>query len=310
MALREVRAVVTPPPLAFSVFAARSQNRSDRCQQNPDVGKQGPISDVPKLHPATFRIADAVPTIDSPCPRYPRTNRKKHLPLAGLVQLKLLGNDWPRADEGHVADQNVPKLRELVQARAAEKLPQHRNTRVGAIRNLEVIPAIQIVKSRTFIENPFRVGSHGSQFEATETASSEADALMLKKRSSARLQSDQSGEQSNKRSDDADSRCGDRNVETPLDLGRETCATGARQLHQREIPTPHYNRIVPSKHLRRHDGKEVAVKQKREISDQTHRGTAERAGNQDGPGLMLLNRRSNQQPRAFLRIRLDVYGDN
>ena len=52
-----------------------------------------------------------------------------------LERLRLVGNAWPRADERHVAAQDVDQLRQLVETRLAQPVTERRD-RVAARSSL------------------------------------------------------------------------------------------------------------------------------------------------------------------------------
>ena len=95
-------------------------------EQDPDVKGEAPVLDVPGIQLEAILERQRV----APTHRGPAGDAGAHLvttPLTVRVVREVLDEERPRAHEAHVATQDVPQLRELIDARRAEEAPEPRD---------------------------------------------------------------------------------------------------------------------------------------------------------------------------------------
>ena len=99
----------------------------------------------------------------------------------------------PRADEAHVAAQDVQELRQLVEAELARITPPTRVTR-GSLRILKTGPRrlVELLERRLAL---LGVGHHRAELEEAEAPAAESDALLHEEHRAARVELDDEGEQ-------------------------------------------------------------------------------------------------------------------
>src|SRR5258706_14478550 len=94
--------------------AARKDGR-DRAEEDLGVERKAPVVDVGEVQRHPFLEArDVVPARDLPEAGHAGLHREP-APLPALVARHLVGKRRPRADERHLALQDVPELRHLVE---------------------------------------------------------------------------------------------------------------------------------------------------------------------------------------------------
>src|ERR1700733_3002803 len=111
-----------------SVRVARSHHFQDRPDQNHEIKSQAPVVDVPKVKIKTVfhkrdlsgsatRAVDLRPTGYSRLDVMPECIFRQQLTIVAVV------SDGMRtgADKGHVADQDIEKLRQLIDAGGADQ---------------------------------------------------------------------------------------------------------------------------------------------------------------------------------------------
>src|ERR1700735_1964793 len=81
--------------------------------------------------------------------------------------LFLIGDEWPRADQMHVPNEDIEKLRNLVQVSAPKEAPHARKSRIHDFRR-----SIGIVL--------MGADGHGSEFIQNENPPAMADAVLSK----------------------------------------------------------------------------------------------------------------------------------
>ena len=95
------------------------------------------------------------------------------------VALDFLGDDWTRADEAHIAADDVPELRQFIEAGLPEEGPELRDSRV--VFELEVLLPLFAglgIFLEVFFEGFLRVRDHRLKLVAREQHAVLADALM------------------------------------------------------------------------------------------------------------------------------------
>src|ERR1043166_792333 len=104
-------------PMTSSVALTRAftgQNRGDGAEEDLEVERRRPVVDVlqVELHPAVE--VDVVAAADLPEAREPRLHRQPSS-VPPVIRRDLLGDRRPRPDQAHVALQDVPELRDLIE---------------------------------------------------------------------------------------------------------------------------------------------------------------------------------------------------
>src|SRR5919202_85875 len=126
----------TPPPTVPGgsrcrrlVRPAPRHHRRQRPQDQPHVRPQGPVGDVQVVELDHLLERDARAAQD--LPQAGEARRQVDARAQPAVQLAMLGLDErARADEAHLALEDVPELRELVEARDPQQTPDARDPRV------------------------------------------------------------------------------------------------------------------------------------------------------------------------------------
>src|SRR5437773_6050488 len=107
----------------------------EREHENLHVQPQGPALDVISVKTNYFfEVGHRAPPFDLPQSRYPGLRSKTAkvvIAVVGEVGLK----KRPGAHERHISHQHIPKLRQLVEAPAAQPAPELRHPRI--VGNLE-----------------------------------------------------------------------------------------------------------------------------------------------------------------------------
>lgn len=138
----------------------------------------GPVADVPGVHGDAFFVGGVAAAAGLP---HAGDAGQDHAVLAEVfaVALDLGRDDGPRADETHVAADDVPELRELVEAGLAQEGAELRDARV--VLELEVgFPFLAGlgVLGEVFLEGLLGVRDHGLELVAREEPAVLADALV------------------------------------------------------------------------------------------------------------------------------------
>jgi hypothetical protein len=97
------------------------------------------------------------------------------------VSQKLFSNNWPRSNEAHLPAYNIPKLRQFVQARAAQKSPDSCYARIVTKFVIAEPFSLQLRLSFQHVaQDPVSVRHHRSKLQAIESFAILADASMTK----------------------------------------------------------------------------------------------------------------------------------
>src|SRR6266850_4676907 len=113
-----------------SVGACTEKNGPRGLQKDFDIQPKGPpfrILEVQTNHIVEFEPAA---TAHLPQPGDPRLGLHHAAPVPDLILIQLVRNGGTRADKRHVALQYIEKLRKLVQAGFAQKLPYSGDARI------------------------------------------------------------------------------------------------------------------------------------------------------------------------------------
>src|ERR1044072_1835866 len=97
-------------------------------------------------------------------------------------------DNWPRTDHRHVATEDVPKLRELVNAAFAQKGAEPRDAWIDVTRNLEVVT--DVLMSQVLVREyaALSAGLHRPEFQAIEVLAVSAEAAMGEEHGAVRIQ--------------------------------------------------------------------------------------------------------------------------
>src|SRR5207245_3766549 len=133
-----------------------------RAEEDQEVGPRGAMLDVPdvELDPLVPRELRAAVDLR------PARDAGLHLQPARLprrVALDLVAQRRPRADQRHLAAQDVPELRQLVEGEPAQHAPDSRDARLAAVRGV----------AGAF---PLRPDAHRAQLQELEVDAVLADA--------------------------------------------------------------------------------------------------------------------------------------
>src|SRR3954452_19881822 len=159
---------VLPVPL---VGAPRQEDGGEGPDEEARVLPQRPVGHVQVVELHHLLEGDARPA--EHLPRAGEARRQVEPPLAPAVDLLLeLRRHRPRAHQAHVALQDVPQLRQLVQARATQQPPDARDARVV----LEVEPRRILAEGAQLLGERVRVLHHGPEREQAQAARQPADA--------------------------------------------------------------------------------------------------------------------------------------
>src|SRR5207253_9523369 len=99
------------------------------------------------------------------------------LAVPAIASIHFLARKRSRSDQRHVAAEDIPELRQLIQAAAAKKLPEPRDPRISAqFECRAVLFAERAERCLLF----FGVGDHGAELEHDEDTAALANAPLPK----------------------------------------------------------------------------------------------------------------------------------
>lgn len=147
-------------------------------EQVHEVDPDGPVADVPGVHGDALFVGGVAAAAGLP---HAGDAGQYHAVLAEVVAVALdfLRDDRARADEAHVAADDVPELRQLVEAGLAEEGAELGDARV--VLELEVLLPLLAglgVFPEVFLEGFLCVRDHGLELVAREEHAMLADALV------------------------------------------------------------------------------------------------------------------------------------
>lgn len=150
----------------------------DGLEEVHEVDPDGPVADVPGVHGDALFVGGVAAAAGLP---HAGDAGQDHAVLAEVVAvaLDLFGDDGPWSDEAHVAADDVPELRQLVEAGLAEEGAELGDARV--VLELEVLFPLFAglgVFFEVFLEGFLRVRDHGLELVAREEHAIPADALV------------------------------------------------------------------------------------------------------------------------------------
>lgn len=201
----------------ISIGAFAEGDGFDGLEQVHEVDPDGPVADVPGVHGDALFVGGVAAAAGLP---HAGDAGQDHAVLAEVVAVALdfFGDDWARANEAHVAADDVPELRQLVEAGLTQEGAELGDARV--VLELEVLLPLFAglgVFLEVFLEGFLRVRDHGLELVAREEHAMLADALMGEDDVAFVADGDHDGQcdEDRRNQDAADGRADD--VEDPLD---------------------------------------------------------------------------------------------
>ena len=150
----------------------------DGLEQVHEVNPDGPVADVPGVHGDALFVGGVAAAAGLP---HAGDAGQDHAVLAEVVAVALdfFGDNRARADEAHVAADDIPELRQLVEAGLTQEGAELGDTRV--VLELEILLPLFAglgVFFEVFLEGFLCVRNHGLELVAREEHAMLADALM------------------------------------------------------------------------------------------------------------------------------------
>jgi len=272
--------------------ARRQQQRARGEQQQLQVEEGGIVLDIEQIHLELFLIGGVVAPEDLRIAGEPGLDLHAVAELrhAAAVIIDVFDALGPRADERHLAAQDVEKLRQLVDARAAQDAAHGRDARVVLHGELRAVR--------------LRVHDHGAELDEGETLAVARIALLAKEHRPAvvRLDGDGRGEHERAGHEDADER--EHDIHQPLD-GQLLDVHGAvaAQVHER-IAHERLLRAVEQDVLHRGDDEQALVPLEAVIHQPQAQPCADAADDDGG-----IRRKLLEQRRCILLVRMQHGGD-
>lgn len=167
------------PPFRIDLISAFAEGDGfDGLEQVHEVDPDGPVADVPGVHGDALFVGGVAAAAGLP---HAGDAGQDHAVLAEVVAVALdfFGDNRARADEAHVAADDVPELRQLVEAGLPEEGAELGDARV--VLELEVLLPLFAglgVLLEVFLEGFLCVRDHGLELVAREEHAIPADALM------------------------------------------------------------------------------------------------------------------------------------
>lgn len=164
----------------ISIGALAEGDGFDGLEQVHEVDPDGPVADVPGVHGDALFVGGVAAAAGLP---HAGDAGQDHAVFAEVVAVALdfLRDDWARADEAHVAADDVPELWQLVEAGLTQEGAELGDARV--VLELEVLLPLFAglgVFLEVFLEGFLCVRDHGLELVAREEHAMLADALMGK----------------------------------------------------------------------------------------------------------------------------------
>src|ERR1039458_1026454 len=196
-----------------SAGAEAGQDDGDGAGEDFQVEPERPVVDVLEIELHPLVEADLVASADLPDTGQTRF----HGEAAAVPRIVVLPLGWdgrPGADEAHVADENIPELRELVDAGAAQEMPERCDARV--VLHLED-RAAHLIERLEFRAQHFGIGDHRAELVHREEASVQAAAFLSEKDGAGRSEFDNDGDgQQDQRPENCQPDQGAGNVKQPF----------------------------------------------------------------------------------------------
>ena len=189
-----------------------------------------PVLEVEEVEPHEVVEAEVRAAGDLPEAGHARQHEVA-LAVPALEPLEVAQRQRPRADEAHLAAQDVPELRDLVEREPAQHRADGRHARVLA--DLEERP-VGLVRGLELGLLDRRVGAHGAELQHPELLLAEADAPVAVEHGPARVELHRGGDPEPERQPDEQHEAGDEQVEDPLHDPVHPDERGRPQLEQRD----------------------------------------------------------------------------
>src|SRR5689334_128872 len=93
-----------------------------------------------------------------------------------LIHRKVRLEERTRTDKRHVAPQNIPALRQLVETPTAEQRAEARHTRI--LGNLEETCVAAAIEMRQFVLLCIRTNTHRAELQHSETSTTKARSVL------------------------------------------------------------------------------------------------------------------------------------
>lgn len=189
----------------------------DGLEQVHEIDPDGPVADVPGVHGDALFVGGVAAAAGLP---HAGDAGQDHAVLAEVVAVALdfFGDNRARADEAHVAADDVPELRQLVEAGLTQEGAELGDARV--VLELEVLLPLFAglgVLLEVFLEGFLCVRDHGLELVAREEHAMLADALMREDDVALVADGDHDGQHDeDRRNEDTADGCAD-DVEDALD---------------------------------------------------------------------------------------------
>src|ERR687897_1522726 len=167
----------------MSVGAFLADNGSEGLQHDVEVQRERPVLDVELVQMDRLFGGHPAPAVDLPPAGHPGrdlVSRAEQLQIRG----DLVGGKWAGADEAHLSLEDVPELRELVEAEAAQDLPDRGQARVG----------LELEEGGRGVRRAVDAQPHRAELEHLEDPATLGDALLTEENRSARAEADGDGD--------------------------------------------------------------------------------------------------------------------
>src|SRR5437588_6332218 len=119
-------------PAARLSLVRAAEERERRAREDAEVDERRAVLDVPDVELDPFRPWQRGASVHLRPAGDPGLHVEP-VPLAVVVLLDLVAERRPRADHAHLAADDVPELRQLVEGQSAEQLADARDPRVAAV---------------------------------------------------------------------------------------------------------------------------------------------------------------------------------
>src|SRR6266568_821363 len=197
--------------------------------ENRDVEPDRPVLDVVEVEPDEVVEAEIDPARHLPKACHPRQHEIA-LPVPRKELLVVADGKRPRADQRHLAPQDIQHLRQLVERETTQESPDGRYTRI--VLDLEERTGGLVVSLERALAGG-RVGVHRPELHHPERLLSEPDAPVAIEHRAARAELDRNGHREPERQAGDDDQARHDEVEAPLQRPFRSCERGRAQLEQR-----------------------------------------------------------------------------
>ncbi len=175
---------------------------------------------IEPVQPPAAGMAAARPAPDLPETGQPRLAAEIAFRLRAIGAMQLVRQHRPGSDDAHVAAQDVPELRQLVEAEPPQHPPQRGHARVA----FELLPSRPFrrgggVGCQMLFQPGLGIGHHGAELEHGKRPAATPDARLAKQHPTAPRCKHQTERQQQRRGQHQQ-RCGDADVKAAL--GAET----------------------------------------------------------------------------------------